>query len=200
VSSDTERAIRELFDESLRVKRAFVAEHAAALANAVDLVATALGAGRTLLLFGNGGSAADAQHIAAELVGRFLGERAPLRAIALTTDTSALTAIANDYGYDEVFARQVRALGRTGDVAVAISTSGKSPSVLRAVEAARALGMKTIGLTGGDGGPLATLVDVELRVSASTLSCRIQEAHILIGHVLCELVDRRLFGMQRTVS
>ena len=200
MSSDTERAIRELFDESLRVKRAFVAEHAAALANAVDLVATALGAGRTLLLFGNGGSAADAQHIAAELVGRFLGERAPLRAIALTTDTSALTAIANDYGYDEVFARQVRALGRTGDVAVAISTSGKSPSVLRAVEAARALGMKTIGLTGGDGGPLATLVDVELRVSASTLSCRIQEAHILIGHVLCELVDRRLFGMQRTVS
>jgi D-sedoheptulose 7-phosphate isomerase len=169
------------------------------LARAVDLVADALKADRKILLFGNGGSAADAQHISAELVGRFLGERKGLPAIALTTDTSALTAIANDYGYDEVFARQVRALGRAGDVAIGISTSGKSPSVLRAIEAAKELGMKTLGLTGGTGGALAGLVDVSLCVSASTLSCRIQETHILIGHVLCELVDRRLFGMQRAV-
>jgi D-sedoheptulose 7-phosphate isomerase len=198
--SDVEAAIRELFRESARVKDVFVREQTTALARAIDVVADALDQGHRLLLFGNGGSAADAQHIAAEFVGRFLDERRPLAAVALTTDTSALTAIANDYGYDEVFARQVRALGRAGDVAVAISTSGKSPSVLRAVEAARALGMRTVGLTGGDGGALAGMVDVALRVSASTLSCRIQETHILIGHVLCELVDRRLFGMNRNVS
>jgi D-sedoheptulose 7-phosphate isomerase len=198
--TETEAAIRELFRESAHTKDVFVAEHTGALARAVDVVATALAADRKLLLFGNGGSAADCQHIAAELVGRFLGERKGLPAIALTTDTSALTAIANDYGYDQVFARQLRALGRAGDVAIAISTSGNSPSVLRAVEAAAAIGMPTIGLSGGDGGALKPLVDVSLCVSASTLSCRIQETHILIGHVLCELVDRRLFGMQRTVG
>ena len=161
---------------------------------AAQAMAEALVAGRKLLAFGNGGSAADAQHLAAEFVGRFQRERQPLRAIALTTDTSALTAIANDYGYDEVFARQVRALGAPGDVALAISTSGRSPSVLRAVEACRELGIEIIGLTGGDGGTLAGLADLCLRVSASTHAARIQETHILIGHVLCELVDRRLFG------
>ena len=169
------------------------------VARVADRYAAALRGGGTLYFCGNGGSAADAQHLAAELVGRFLGERRALPAIALTTDTSALTAIANDYGYDEVFARQVRALGRAGDVAIAISTSGKSPSVLRAVEAAREIGVKTIGLTGGDGGTLAGAVDVGLRVSASTISARIQEVHILAGHVICELVDRRLFGMRRTI-
>jgi D-sedoheptulose 7-phosphate isomerase len=198
--SDTQAAIRALFRESARVKEVFLAEQSAALARAVDVVAPAFDQGCRLLLFGNGGSAADAQHIAAELVGRFMDERRPLPAIALTTDTSALTAIANDYGYDEIFARQVRALGRAGDVALAISTSGNSPSVLRAVEAARSLGMRTIGLTGGNGGALKGLVEVSLCVSASTLSCRIQETHILIGHVLCELVERRMFGMHRTVS
>ena len=198
--SDTEAAIRELFRESVRVKEVFLAEQAGALARAIDVVAPALDQGHRLLLFGNGGSAADAQHVAAEFVGRFMNERRPLPAIALTTDTSALTAIANDYGYDEVFARQVRALGRAGDVAIAISTSGNSPNVLRAIEACGKVGLFVVGLTGGDGGPLAGLVELNLRVSASTLSCRIQETHILIGHVLCELVDRRLFGMHRTVS
>ena len=197
--TDTRTAIHALFRESVHAKEVFLAEQTAALERAVDVVASALGADRKVLFFGNGGSAADAQHIAAELVGRFLGERRALPAIALTTDTSALTAIANDYGYDEVFARQVRALGRAGDVAIAISTSGRSPSVLRAVAAARELGMKTIGLTGGDGGELIGQVDVALRVSASTVSARIQEVHILIGHVLCELVDRTLFGMNRDV-
>jgi D-sedoheptulose 7-phosphate isomerase len=194
LSSPTQIAIRELFEASLKAKTVFLDENLAPLERAVDLVTGALTAGRKVLLFGNGGSAADAQHIAAEFVGRFMRERRPLAAIALTTDTSALTAIANDYGYDEVFARQVRALGVAGDVAVALSTSGRSPSVLHAVEACRELGIKTIGLTGGDGGPLSGKVDLSLRVSASRLSSRIQETHILIGHVICELVDRRLFG------
>jgi len=180
------------FAEHHDVARKSESALSAAFAGLVGACVKSLRGGGKLMFFGNGGSAADAQHIAAELVGRFMNERRPLPAIALTTDTSALTAIANDYGYDEVFARQVRALGRSGDVAIAISTSGKSPSVLRAVEAARSLGMRTIGLTGGDGGALAGLVEVSLRVSASTLSCRIQETHILIGHVLCELVESGL--------
>jgi len=194
VGSPTQDAVRALFAESARAREVFLAEGLDAFERAVDLVAGALAAGAKVLLFGNGGSAADAQHLAAELVGRFRVERRALPAIALTTDTSALTAIANDYGYDEVFARQVRALARPGDVALAISTSGRSPSVLRAVEACRALGVRTIGLTGGDGGALAGLVDVSLCVSASAHSARIQETHILIGHALCELLDRRLFG------
>jgi D-sedoheptulose 7-phosphate isomerase len=192
--SATQDAIRALFDESLHAQRVFLSEHAADLERAVDLVAGALGGGHKLLLFGNGGSAADAQHIACEFVGRMTRERRPLPAIALTTDTSALTALANDYGYGEVFARQVKALGRAGDVAFALSTSGSSPSVLQAVSACRSLGIHTVGLTGGDGGALAGMVDVSLRVSASRLSPRIQETHILVGHVLCELVERRLCG------
>jgi D-sedoheptulose 7-phosphate isomerase len=192
--SATQDAIRALFDDSQRAQRVFLSEHAADLERAVDVVAEALGGGYKLLLFGNGGSAADAQHIASEFVGRMTRERRALPAIALTTDTSALTAISNDYGYDEVFARQVRALGRAGDVALALSTSGNSPSVLRAVSACRSLGMRTVGLSGGDGGALAGLVDVSLRVSASRLSPRVQETHILVGHVLCELVERRVCG------
>ena len=187
-------AIRELFEASAHAKQVFLSENSDALARAIDVVANTLAGGKKLLLFGNGGCAADAQHIAAEFVGRFLRERRPLPAIALTTDTSALTSIANDYGYDDVFARQLRALGAAGDVALAISTSGRSPSVLRAVDACRELGVTTIGLTGGDGGDLARGVDVSLRVSASRLSARIQETHILVGHVICELVERRLFG------
>src|SRR5581483_8510433 len=151
-SSATQAAIRELFAASVRTKQVFLDENAAALERAIEVVADALRGGRKLLLFGNGGSAADAQHIAAEFVGRFARERRALAAIALTTDTSALTAIANDYGYDEVFARQVRGLGVAGDVAIAISTSGKSPSVLHAVTACHDRGIRTIGLTGGSGG------------------------------------------------
>src|SRR5215470_13840070 len=154
----TRATIEELFADSIKVKQVFLAENASLLERAIDLVADALAAGRKLLLFGNGGSAADAQHLAAEFVGRFHRERRALAAIALTTDTSALTSIANDYGYDDVFARQVRALGVSGDVALAISTSGRSPNVLRAVEACRELGVTTIGLTGGDGGALSGAV------------------------------------------
>src|SRR5207237_8917207 len=169
-SGSMQDAIRELFEASARAKQVFLAENADALARAIGLVADAFAGGKKLLLFGNGGSAADAQHIAAEFVGRFMRQRRPLPAIALTTDTSAPPAIANDYGYDDVFARQVRALATAGDVALAISTSGCSPSVLRAVDACRELGVTTIGLTGGDGGDLTRAVDVSLRVSASRLS------------------------------
>jgi D-sedoheptulose 7-phosphate isomerase len=176
------------------VKRAFAETSAELVVEAAAMLADALAAGKKVLLFGNGGSAADAQHIAAELIGRFERERRAFPAIALTTDTSALTAIANDYGYEDVFARQVRGLAAPGDVAIAISTSGNSPSVLRAVDAAAALGMRTIGLTGGTGGELAKHVHVSLCVAATTNTARIQETHITIGHVLCALVDARFGG------
>lgn len=151
------------------------------------LVAT-LRQGGKVLLCGNGGSAADAQHIAAELVGRFVRARPGLAAIALTTDTSALTAIANDFGYEQVFARQVQALGRSGDVLVAISTSGNSANVIAAVTQAQAEGMKVVGLLGGDGGALADRVDQALIVP-SRETARVQECHILIGHIWCQMVD-----------
>jgi D-sedoheptulose 7-phosphate isomerase len=194
MSSSIEREVRQLFEDSIAAKRRFLEEHGARLATVVDLVATRLVAGNKILLFGNGGSAADAQHIAAEFVNRFILERPPLPALALTTDTSVLTSISNDYGYADVFAKQVKALGREGDVALALSTSGNSANVLRAVEACRKKKIHTIGLTGGDGGKLAGKVDHHLCVAASRLSPRIQETHILVGHVICELVDRKLFG------
>jgi phosphoheptose isomerase len=162
-------------------------------AAAAQLLVAALRRGGRVLLFGNGGSAADAQHLAAELVSRFQMERAALPALALTTDTSALTAIGNDYGFDEVFARQVEGLGRAGDVVVGISTSGRSPNVLRGLEAARGKGLSTIGLTGGDGGALARLADVAI-VAPSDVTAFIQECHIALGHALCGAVEAALFG------
>ena len=187
------RQIARMFASSIAVKRQFLRENVGRLVEVIDLIATALRAGNKLLLFGNGGSAADAQHIAAEFVNRFKIERPPLPAIALTTDTSALTSIANDYGYGEVFAKQVRALGRPGDVALAISTSGKAVNVLRAVTACRRLGIKTVALTGGTGGKLASAADLALCAGGTTETARIQETHILVGHVICELVDEQLF-------
>lgn len=186
--------IRRAFAESIRVKRAFAKSGGAALHEAIDAVVEALRAGHKLLLFGNGGSAADAQHIAAEFVNRYRIERPPLPAIALTTDTSALTSIGNDYSFADVFAKQVQALGQAGDVAVAISTSGNAANVLRAVRACRRQGLRVIALTGGDGGKLAPLADIVLCVDATRETARIQETHILIAHVLCEQVDRILFG------
>jgi D-sedoheptulose 7-phosphate isomerase len=148
----------------------------------------ALRSGRKILLFGNGGSAADAQHLAAELVNRYRRARPALAALALTTDTSILTAIANDASFEEVFSRQIEALGEPGDVAIAISTSGRSPNVVRAVETARRLGLRTIGLLGRDGGLVAPLVDVPLIVPAEETP-RIQEVHITLGHILCDLIE-----------
>jgi len=168
-----------------------VASMSADLGRAAGLVADAFTTGGQLIACGNGGSAADAQHIAAEFVGRYLKERTPFPAIALNANSSAVTAIGNDYGFDEVFARQVRAHGRAGDVLLAITTSGDSPNVLRAVEAARAAGLSVIGLTGRDGGVLAALCDVCLTVPVKSTP-RIQEAHILIAHVLCGLVEDAL--------
>ena len=147
--------------------------------------------GGKLLFFGNGGSAADAQHLAAEFVGRFQIERHALPAIALTTDSSILTAVGNDYGFDQIFARQVQALGRPGDVAIGISTSGNSPNVTGAIKQAAKQDLKTIGLAGKDGGSLAKAVDVSI-VVASTNVARVQECHITIGHILCELVENDL--------
>ncbi|HSK30971.1 MAG TPA: D-sedoheptulose 7-phosphate isomerase [Candidatus Limnocylindria bacterium] len=186
-------SIVEAFEESIRVKRAFLKDNLEVLTQAIDSVVAAFKSGNKLLLFGNGGSAADAQHIAAEFTNRFLIERPPLPAIALTTDTSALTAIANDYDYALVFAKQVQALGKAGDIALAISTSGNSPNVLAALEICKHLKIKTIGLTGGSGGKMIDHVDYLLRVSEGKNSARIQETHILVGHVLCEIVDQKLY-------
>jgi len=185
--------ILEAFDESIRVKQAFLRDNIEILTRVIDLIVAAFKNGNKLLLFGNGGSAADAQHIAAEFTNRYLLERPPLPALALTTDTSALTAIANDYDYDQVFAKQILALGKAGDVAVAISTSGNSANVLKALDVCRTIGISTIGLTGGSGGKMMGKVDHMLRVAEGKNSPRIQETHILIGHVICEIVDQKLF-------
>lgn len=161
------------------------------VAQAAELISRTLSSGRKLMLCGNGGSAADAQHLAAEFTGRFIKDRKPLAAMALSTDTSALTCIANDYSFDEVFYRQVLGLGVAGDGLLAISTSGNSKNVLRAVEAARSLKMHTIGLLGRDGGQLASLCDVAIIVPSHT-TARIQEAHIMIGHTLCGMIEEAL--------
>ncbi len=158
---------------------------------AAELAVSALHGGNKLMFCGNGGSAADSQHLAAELTGRFLKDRRPLAAMALSTDTSALTCIGNDYSFDEVFARQVQGLGRAGDVLVAISTSGHSRNVIRAVEEAKQLGVKVIGLLGRDGGALSTMSDVAI-VVPSQVTARIQESHILIGHTLCGLIEQHM--------
>ena len=176
------------FDESAEVKRHFARDHADKIVQVAQLIGRAFQTGHKVLLFGNGGSATDAAHIAAEFVGRYKRERTPFPAIALATDIAAITCIANDYGFDELFARQVRAHGQAGDVAIAISTSGNSPNVLRGVEAAKAMGLTTVAWTGGSGGKLAGMVDFAFIVPSS-LTARIQESHITLGHVLCELIE-----------
>ena len=188
-------AIVKAFGESVRVKQAFLRDNLQTLMQAIDAIVAAFKTGNKLLLFGNGGSAADAQHIAAEFTNRFLIERPPLPALALTTDTSALTAIANDYDYSQIFVKQIKALGKAGDIALAISTSGNSVNVLEAIETCRQLKISTIGLTGGNGGKMAVKgkVDYLLRASEGKNSPRIQETHILVGHVICDMVDHMLF-------
>jgi len=184
------------FEDSARLKLACVEQLAAPIERAIELAVGALAADRKIMACGNGGSAADAQHLAAELVGRFERERPELAAIALTTDSSILTAVANDYRYDEVFARQVRALGQAGDALVAISTSGNSPSIVAAVQAARDRGMAVIALTGRGGGRVGGLLgdgDVHLCVPHER-TARIQEVHLLIVHCLCDGIDAALLG------
>ena len=186
--------VQSIVGESLEVKRRYFEEHAEEVLLAATIISECFAAGGKLLLFGNGGSAADAQHIAGEFVNRFsITERRGLPAIALSTDGGVLTCIANDTGFERVFARQVEALGARGDVCLAISTSGTSPNVVAAVEQARSQGLKAIGLLGRDGGLVAPLCDVALVVQSHDTQ-RIQETHNLIGHVVCELVELALFS------
>lgn len=189
--------ISSIVAASLDVKRRYFAEHAEEVERASAMIADAFRAGGKLLLFGNGGSAADAQHIAGEFVNRFsVEDRRALPAIALSTDGGVLTCIANDTGFEKVFARQVEALGARGDVCLAISTSGASPNIVAAIEAARTRGMKVIGLLGRDGGLCAPLCELALIVQSNDTQ-RIQETHNLIGHIICELVEIALFGKEQ---
>jgi D-sedoheptulose 7-phosphate isomerase len=184
--------LAEAVAEANLLKSRIVSEQAEQVAAAARLLAETLQGGGKILFFGNGGSAADAQHLAAEFVNRFQIERPPLAALALTTDTSLLTSIANDYDFQEVFAKQVRALGRPGDAALGISTSGRSANVALGLEVARQMGLVTLALSGGEGGPVAQAADLAI-VVPSRNTPRIQEVHITIGHVLCDLVDFLLF-------
>ena len=161
------------------------------IGEAADAIVRSLRSGGKLLVFGNGGSAADAQHVAAELVGRFSRERAGIAAVALTTDTSVLTSVSNDYGFERAFARQIEALGRPGDVALGISTSGQSPNVVAALQEGRARGLRTIALTGRDGGAVGRAAEIHVNVPSQSTP-RIQEAHRTLLHVVCELVERDL--------
>jgi D-sedoheptulose 7-phosphate isomerase len=185
----------DLINSSLRegaeLRTVVARECSTAIFEAANLITTCFRSGGKLLFFGNGGSAADAQHLAAEFVGRFMQERQGLPAIALTTDSSILTAVGNDYGFDRVFARQLEALGRAGDVAIGISTSGNSPNVLEGIKAAKRQRLTTIGLSGKDGGILAKEADLTITIS-STSTARIQECHIAVGHLLCELTEETL--------
>jgi D-sedoheptulose 7-phosphate isomerase len=184
--------IIKIFRESCHAKESFINDNLVRIVAVVEAVTAALKAGNKILLFGNGGSAADAQHLAAEFVNRFIIERPPLPAIALTTDTSIITSIGNDYDFSEIFSKQIRAIGQKGDIGWGMSTSGTSVNIVKAMEAAKRIGMVTIGLTGRDGGDIARIADHALNV-ASTSTPRIQEVHITVGHVICEMVDFKLF-------
>ncbi len=184
--------IIKIFRESNQTKENFVNENLTKVVAVIEAVTAALKDGNKILFFGNGGSAADAQHLAAEFVNRFVIERPPLPAIALTTDTSVITSIANDYDFVDIFSKQIRAIGQKGDIAWGMSTSGTSANVVKGLETARKIGMVTVGLTGRDGGDIARIADHALNVS-STSTPRIQEVHITVGHVICEMVDFKLF-------
>jgi D-sedoheptulose 7-phosphate isomerase len=183
--------ILEILGESLRVKDQCIRQNIDNILSSIKTIASCIKSGNKILIFGNGGSAADAQHIAAEFVNRFKIERPPLAAIALTTDTSIITSIGNDYNFDDIFSKQVQALGKKGDVAIGISTSGNSKNVIEAMHAAKKIGMYTMAMT-GSGGELARCSDMVFTVASET-TARIQEVHITIAHILCELVDRNLF-------
>jgi D-sedoheptulose 7-phosphate isomerase len=187
-----ESIILKRFKESSEVKARFLKENLPKLLDVIKLISHTFEGGNKLFFFGNGGSAADAQHMAAEFVNRYIMNRPPLPAIALTTDTSILTSVSNDFAFSEVFAKQLRALGKERDVAIGITTTGNSPNIIKAFEVAKEMGMKTVAFTGNDGGAIGKMVDFPL-VVPSTSTPRIQEAHILIGHILCEMVEHSLF-------
>ena len=185
----------EAFETSADVKNAFIRTHGERVIEVGQLLIRAFRDNKKVMLFGNGGSATDASHIAAEFVGRYRRDREPLSALALGTDMAALTCIANDYDFSDIFSRQIQAHGRKGDVAIAISTSGNSLNVIRGAEIAHERGLVTVGWTGAGGGKLADVVDFCFTVPSS-VTARIQECHITLGHVLCELIEERLFGDQ----
>ena len=185
--------IIQIFQESADLKLSFIRENADKLVKVVEVVADAITHGNKIILFGNGGSAADSQHIAAEFVNRFLIERRPLPALALTTDTSIMTSIGNDRDFSDIFSRQIMALGKRDDVAIGLTTSGNSDNVIRAFQVGKEMGIKTVGITGKDGGEVINMVDFSLNVSSDSTP-RIQEVHITIGHIICEMVDTVLFG------
>ncbi len=189
-----EDPIRRLFDESLGTIRLAREQLGDRIRQAADIIVASYRSGGGLLLFGNGGSAADAQHIACEMVGRLMFDRPPLKAEALSTNTSSLTCLANDYDYESIFARQIEANGSEGDVAVGLSTSGDSPNVVAGLAKGRQIGMKTIALTGEGGGKCAEFADVLLDVPGTNLSPRVQEAHMVIYHIICQLVESAIFG------
>jgi len=188
--------IISIFQKSIEAKQAFLKLNMDQLERVVTEIVKALRGGRKAVFFGNGGSAADAQHLAAEFVNRFLYDRGALAAIALTTDSSVITSISNDYAYDQIFSRQIAALGKEGDVAIGISTSGNSPNVLLGLQKARQMGLYTIALSGGIGGKMKTAAEISLIVPSQETP-RIQEVHITIGHVICELVEEALFPEER---
>jgi D-sedoheptulose 7-phosphate isomerase len=190
--------IIRIFEESAKLQQRFAKEYAEQVQEVVELIAGSFTRGNKLILFGNGGSATDSSHIAAEFVNRFILERPPLPAIALNTDMAVITSISNDYDYSEIFAKQLKALGHEGDVAIGISTSGSSPNVIKAFAAAKDMGVKTIAFTGNKnkGGKLASMADYAF-VVPSAETPRIQEVHITLGHTICQLVDEFLFGNGR---
>ncbi len=183
--------VLNILEQSIQIKEKFVQTNLDLILQGAEMLAQCFKSGNKILFFGNGGSAADAQHIAAEFVNRFEIEREPLAAIALTTDTSIITSIGNDYHFDEIFYKQVKAIGSEGDIAIGISTSGNSPNVIRGLVAAKEKGLSTIGIT-GHGGEVAKQVDILFAVKTDS-TARIQETHITLGHILCDLVDRILF-------
>lgn len=183
--------ILNILEAGITAKRSCVESNLDNLITAADMLTACMAAGGKVLIFGNGGSAADAQHLAAEFINRFQIERPPLAAIALTTDTSVLTSISNDYHFDDIFSKQIKALGKKGDIAWGLSTSGNSPNVVKAVKTAQKFGISTIGMT-GRGGELAKCADLVFAVDSDT-TARVQETHITLGHILCELLERKLY-------
>jgi D-sedoheptulose 7-phosphate isomerase len=190
-SANAAAAVARTLDAAIAIHQRVRQDGVEPAARAAVVIAEALAAGHKVLVFGNGGSAADAQHFAAELVGRFTKERRGMAAIALTTDTSVLTSVANDYGFERVFARQIEGLGKTGDVVLAISTSGRSPNVIAGLAAARQGGLRTIALTGGDGGALGAAADIHVNVPDASAQ-RAQEVHITLLHAICEIVESKV--------
>ena len=183
--------IERIFRESIRVKEETLKANSEKIIQAVESIRELFSRNGKIFFFGNGGSAADSQHIAAEFIGRFKKERRSLPAVALTTDSSILTALGNDYGFDVIFARQIEGLGNRGDVAFGISTSGNSKNVIEGIKQAKKMGLKTISLTGCGGGKLAPLTDISLIVPA-TETARIQESHLCVAHAICELVEEKI--------